>query len=483
MEGSFGSGSLFDDDFYLEEDSLGMKVTSGTVTLKKDEKNMIGISIGGGAPYCPCLYVVQVFDNTPASKDGTLQAGDEIIGINSQSIKGKSKSEAAKLIQSFKGEVSVAYNKLHADPKQGKTLDIVMKKYKHRLVERMSSGTADALGLSRAILCNDSLVKKLNHLQGTEEFHRHLVDYIKDFAKMIHDIAKVQRAFGETFATIGVREPNSRANEAFTAFANHHRQMEREGDSFLDKVRPIGRDMETYLFKAIPDTKLTIKKYADAKFEYLSYCLKVKELDDEEMSFAACKEPLYRVETGNYEYRLVLRCRQEARERFAKLRSDVMVKMELLDQKHVQHSTEQLQKLEAALYEYHSRCFDQMKGCKLFPIEVDCYTDTFAKGRRMVQELDEEAKEADEDDLEIVNQAQEIARTKEESGLRESTSNLLGQVDSDEALLDISCSLPEIQGLLEAEQSVFASVTDQDKFNASAEFTAKKEADLLLDLS
>jgi len=31
---------------------------------------------------------------------------------------------------------------------------------------------------------------------------------------------------------------------------------------------------------------------------------------------------------------VVLRCRQLARERFAKLRSDVLVKLELLDQKH-----------------------------------------------------------------------------------------------------------------------------------------------------
>ena len=34
--------------------------------------------------------------------------------------------------------------------------------------------------------------------------------------------------------------------------------------------------------------------------------------------------------------RLVLRCRQDARASFAKLRSDVLVKMELLDSKHVQ---------------------------------------------------------------------------------------------------------------------------------------------------
>jgi len=61
--------------------------------------------------------------------------------------------------------------------------------------------------------------------------------------------------------------------------------------------------LETYLKKAIPDTKLTIKKYADIKFEYLSFCLKVEEMDDEEASYAAIGEPLYRVEYGNIEYR------------------------------------------------------------------------------------------------------------------------------------------------------------------------------------
>ena len=35
-------------------------------------------------------------------------------------------------------------------------------------------------------------------------------------------------------------------------------------------------DLGTYLHKAIPDTRLTIQKYLDTKFEYLSFCLKVK---------------------------------------------------------------------------------------------------------------------------------------------------------------------------------------------------------------
>ena len=79
-----------------------MTVTSGSVSLKKDEKNLIGISIGGGAPLCPCLYVVQIFDNTPAAKEGTLAGGDEIVGVNGQSVKGRTKVEVARMIQSIK---------------------------------------------------------------------------------------------------------------------------------------------------------------------------------------------------------------------------------------------------------------------------------------------------------------------------------------------------------------------------------------------
>lgn len=73
--------------------------------------------------------------------------------------------------------VILKYNKLHADVRQGKTLDIVLKKVKHRLVERMSAGTADSLGMSRAILVNDSLVKRLQQLDDMEQSYRYLVDH------------------------------------------------------------------------------------------------------------------------------------------------------------------------------------------------------------------------------------------------------------------------------------------------------------------
>ncbi|XP_047036456.1 PRKCA-binding protein-like, partial [Helicoverpa zea] len=137
-------------------------------------------------------------------------------------------------------------------------------------------------------------------------------------------------------------------------------------------------DMGTYLNKAIPDTKLTIRKYADTKFEYLSYCLKVKEMDDEEYGYNALQEPLYRVETGNYEYRLILRCRQDARTRFARLRSDVLVKLELLENKKTQDVAYQLRRFIQGLAVYHNESVEHLKdNATLFPVEVDLSQNAF----------------------------------------------------------------------------------------------------------
>ncbi|XP_073999651.1 protein interacting with PRKCA 1 isoform X3 [Rhodnius prolixus] len=388
-----------DPNMYFVEDKLGMTVTSGIVNIKKDTSNLIGISIGGGAPLCPCLYIVQVFDNTPAAREGTLQSGDELVGVNGQSVKGKTKVEVAKMIQACNDEVNIKYNKLHADPSQGKTVDIILKKVKHRLVDNVTSSTADALGLSRAILCNDSLVKKLAQLDATEQMYRALVGHTKRVSNAFYRLLLVYKAFGDAFAGIGVREPQPRASEAFRAFGDYHRLMEKNGIQTLKTIKPILSDLSTFLSKAIPDTKLTISKYADAKFEYLSYCLKVKEMDDEEYSYAGLQEPLYRVETGNYEYRLILRCRQEARAKFARLRSDVLVKLELLDSKHVEQTVRQLHRLVVAFSKFHDQAAETLRQNALFPIEMDLQTNAFQYSsiNNCLQYEDEEEEEEDDE--------------------------------------------------------------------------------------
>ncbi|XP_030384057.1 PRKCA-binding protein isoform X2 [Scaptodrosophila lebanonensis] len=394
-----------EDDFLFEEDKMGMTVTTNAVVIQKDQSNLIGISIGGGAPMCPCLYIVQVFDGTPAAREGSLQSGDELLAVNSVSVKGKTKVEVAKMIQTATDEVTIHYNKLHADPKQGKSLDIILKKLKHRIVDSMSSNTADTLGLSRAILCNDSLVKRLEELQGTELMYKGLVEHARRMLKAYYDLLQIYKSFGDCFTQISAREPQQRASEAFRTFGEFHRNLEKDGLAIIKLIQPVLADLGTYLNKAIPDTKLTVRRYADAKFTYLSYCLKVKEMDDEEHGFAALQEPLYRVETGNYEYRLILRCRQDARSKFARMRTDVLEKMELLECKHAMDLNKQLRSLLNSLAELHRSVVERL-GClpPLFPIEVDFKeTDFQYKSSTLKpQELDDDEVEATQTSANLV---------------------------------------------------------------------------------
>lgn len=189
---------------------------------------------------------------------------------------------------------------------------------------------------------------------------------------------QMMHAFGTEFCTMSIREPQPTASEAYRQFGEMHRGLEKEGIQMIKALKPVIANFGTYLNKAIPDTKLTVRKYADSKFAYLSYCLKVKEMDDEEQSYSSIQEPLYRVETGNYEYRLILRCRQEARAKFAKLRNDVLEKIELLEAKHAQSLADNLKKLLEGFAKFTQDSivkFESTKG--LFPIEVDLKSDAF----------------------------------------------------------------------------------------------------------
>ncbi|XP_001946500.2 PRKCA-binding protein-like [Acyrthosiphon pisum] len=364
---------------HLNDDKKGMKVTSGIVKINKDTKsNRIGLTIDGGPPHCPCIYITQVLEDSPAALDGTLESGDEILAINNERVSGRHKSQVSKMIESSSNPVIFKYNKLHADVQQGKTLDIVLKKFKQRLVENISNTVADYLCMSRAIIVDDSLVKRLQQLENLEETYRCLVDHLEHVLNAFYDLTQCYKEFGESFAEIAVREPQPRASESLMRFSEYHRQMERQGLMLIEVIKPISRSFGTYLNKAIPDTKQTIRKYADVKFEFLSYCLKVTELDTAQKNTSSTCDPVYRIETGNYEYRLLLRCRQIARKRFFALRKDVLTKIELLESKHVYDVVDQFQIIASQVTSFNHEISWMINGGDrddneppIFPIEMD----------------------------------------------------------------------------------------------------------------
>lgn len=376
------------------------------------------------------------------------------------------------MIQSAEQLVKIHYNKLHADPEQGETLDIVLKKMKHRLVENISANMADNLGLSRAILCNDSLVKRLKDLQLTENVYKGLVDHAKRMLKSYFDFLVVFKSFGDQFVEMSVREPSARASEAFRLFGEFHRGLEKDGIKMIKSLKPVISDFGTYLHKAIPDTKLTVNKYLDAKFAYLSYCLKVKEMDDEEHSFVALQEPLYRVETGNYEYRLILRCRSDARAKFSKFRTDVLEKIELLEDKHKRDLKGQLEKFINELHNFHKESLEKFEPiANLFPIELDLKPDAFTYNIRPVFTADGEVVSSDH-----VSNAEEATETTASNNLKPTKNKLGSSITNETSILqDVASSLlPELEQI---------SINNTLESNSLQKKTAlETTSDLLLEL-
>ena len=116
--------------------------------------------------------------------------------------------------------------------------------------------------------------------------------------------------------------------------------------------------------------------------------------------------------------RLVLRCRADARKRFAAIRSDVLVKLELLDNKHVQDIVHQLRRLMGNLTQFHLDCHKLFDGVKLFPIEMDLAKSAFQTTEAAAVEYqDQEPEVAREagagagDDEQLLNLAPESATT------------------------------------------------------------------------
>ncbi|KAE9554319.1 hypothetical protein FO519_002490 [Halicephalobus sp. NKZ332] len=320
-------------------------IPDSTEVYKDANKGHVGIAIGGGAPACSSIYVVQVFDNSPCAKDGKIGVGDEIVAINGVSVRGFEKSQVAELIRKSASPIRMSFNRIQVDPEKGKTLDILFKKIKHWVVESMEPKMADALGLSRAVLCNDLLQKLLERLDANENFYKQLHTKLLRLVRCYAAVSSISNELGALFGQVAVRELSPENVNFFTQYADAQSAVYKETSQFLSTVERLIDSIQSFVKNAIPDCRLSLSKYMNAKFEYLSYCLKLKEMEDEEVEMAEYDEYPARMDNGNYEYRVMLKCRETSRSKFIEMRNHVQIKIQLLDEKQVSDLPQQLRLL------------------------------------------------------------------------------------------------------------------------------------------
>ena len=65
------------------------------------------------------------------------------------------------------------------------------------------------------------------------------MDHTKRVLRGYFDLLMVCKEMGDIFCSIGVREPQKTASEAFCMFGEYHRQMEKYGIKMLKATKPV----------------------------------------------------------------------------------------------------------------------------------------------------------------------------------------------------------------------------------------------------
>ena len=79
---------------------------------------------------------------------------------------------------------------------------------KHKIIEGMEPTTADALGISRAVLCNDSLVRKLDDLSQKAKLAKGIVLRTIRSMKILQARIKGHDQMAAAFKSIAGRDSN-----------------------------------------------------------------------------------------------------------------------------------------------------------------------------------------------------------------------------------------------------------------------------------
>lgn len=85
----------------------------------------------------------------------------------------------------------------------------------------------------------DGLLKKLDELERTSELYRGCIEHTKILLKSIFELSTCHKAFGDLFASIGAREQQLKASEAFTKFGEAHRQIDRFAHALMKTIKPV----------------------------------------------------------------------------------------------------------------------------------------------------------------------------------------------------------------------------------------------------
>eukprot|EP00123_Amoebidium_parasiticum_P013273 comp21868_c2_seq1/m.31277 comp21868_c2_seq1/g.31277 ORF comp21868_c2_seq1/g.31277 comp21868_c2_seq1/m.31277 type:complete len:423 (-) comp21868_c2_seq1:79-1347(-) len=307
-----------------------------TVELRK-ANNTLGLSVGGGAPLCPCLYVARIYPGEPASQQHLLEVGDELVAVNGQSLSGMSRDQAAEVMRQAGNIVRISYIKFDTNSVE-ETFDLRFNVGVNTLIvgmaELMGKDAVDSFQLHEQVeLESDDLLRQLEQFKRTNDSHRALPRQLLMYKNAVADMADSHKQLAECLIAEVAKQTDQSLFKCAEKTAAAHKGTQKALDVVVAAMHPFYDSMETLADKALGDYQMTLDKYFAVRKGHVALSMAIRELDVEEKAVADRNGRLERCSTGNIKYRKLLRMKEATKAKMMDLQDDIGVKLGLLHRK------------------------------------------------------------------------------------------------------------------------------------------------------
>ncbi|KAH8346485.1 hypothetical protein KR084_001394 [Drosophila pseudotakahashii] len=196
----------------------------------------------------------------------------------------------------------------------------------------------EKLGKSQRTV-DSELEAQIEQLRETQRKYLSILRLTRAFSSHFQHVIVTQHALADSFADLAQKNPE--LQKEFTCNSETQRNLTKNGELLLNALNFFISSVNTLCNKTIDDTLLTIRHYETARIEFDAYRMDLENTKPELTPSAAALEETQR----SY---------AQHKEQYEKLRSDVAIKMQFLDENRIKVMHKQLILLHNAIAAYFS---------------------------------------------------------------------------------------------------------------------------------
>ncbi|XP_076023895.1 arfaptin-2-like isoform X2 [Genypterus blacodes] len=173
------------------------------------------------------------------------------------------------------------------------------------------------------------LEAQIEVLRDTKRKYETVLRLARALTNHFYNMVQTQHALGDTFADLSQKSPELR--DEFGYNAETQKLLCKNGETLLGAVNFFVSSINTLVNKTMDDTLMTIKMYENARLEFDAYRSDLEELSLGPRDAVA----MARIEGAQQEY-------QVQKDKYERLRSDVVIKLKFLEENKVKVMHKQL---------------------------------------------------------------------------------------------------------------------------------------------